>query len=82
MNHQYDNVRPLLRDQVSHPRWYGRPAKVIPLRPHLHDPRLWPALGFSLLAVAMVALLVTMLVAALRSGNDLFGHLAPGWPWW
>jgi hypothetical protein len=81
MTYQYDNVRPLPRNQVSHRRSYGRLAKVIPLHPHLHDPRRWQAVGFSFLAMAVVAVLAAMLVVVLRSGNDFLGRLPPGWPW-
>jgi hypothetical protein len=82
MRHQFDNVRLLFRDQVSHRRRYGRSAKVILLHPRVHDPWLWQAVGYSVLAIAMVALLVGMLAVTWRSGNDLLGRLAPGWPWW
>lgn len=83
MSHHYDNVRRLLRRQVSRPRWYKRPVKVLPLTPHLHDPRHWHAVGFFFLAIAATAILIAwVLVLALRSGNDLLAHLVPGWPWW
>ena len=83
MSHQLDNVRPLLlRDQMSRRRRHGRAAKVIPLHRHLHDPRLWQAVGYSVLATAMVALLVGMLAFTWRSGADFLGRLAPRWPWW
>jgi hypothetical protein len=67
---------------MSHPRRYGRPAKVIPFHLHLEDHRPWQAVGFTLLAIATVFLLVAMLIIASRSGNDLLGRMAPGWPWW
>jgi hypothetical protein len=70
MSHQYDLGR------------YAGVAKVIPIHRHLHDPRPWQVVGLSLLGVATAILLVAMLVIAWRSGNDVLGHLAPGWPWW
>jgi hypothetical protein len=83
MSNQYDDVRPLRRDQVSHPRRYARPAKVIPFDRHPHDHRLlWQVAGSSFLAIATAFLLIAMLVIASRAGNDVLFRLAPGWPWW
>jgi hypothetical protein len=83
MSNQYDNVRLLRRDQMSHPRRYPRPAKVIPFHRHPHEHRfLWQAARFSFVAIATAFLLTAMLVSAWRSGNDVLFRLAPGWPWW
>lgn len=83
MNHHDDNLRAFRRNQLSYPRRYARPAKVLHLYRHLHDHRLlWQAVGFSFLGIATTLLLIAMLVIASRSGNDVLFRLAPSWPWW
>jgi hypothetical protein len=83
MSFQPDNVRHLLCRQTSLPRRYGRPAKVIPLHPHLRGPRPWHAIGaFLVVAIATAIFVVGMSVIALSSASDVLGHVGEGWPRW
>jgi hypothetical protein len=61
---------------------YRQPAKVIPLHPHLADHRLWRAIGFTLLAIVTAMLLVSSMVTAVRSGDEVLSRITPAWPWW
>ena len=57
----------------------GREAHVIRLHARRGE-SLVVAAGYALLAVAAWILIAAMLGALARSGQDLLGHLAPGWP--
>ena len=81
MSH-HDNVRFLPHRSVSQPRRHGGLARVIPLHPHPSDSRVWRMFGVALFAVGVTLLITAALMVALRTGNDLLGAIAPGWPWW
>ena len=82
MSHLQDNVRSLVCPQVIRTaRRHKGVAQVIHF-PH-RGPRgqIGPVIAFSLLAIAISILLVTMFALAAREGGDVLGRLIPGWPW-
>jgi hypothetical protein len=81
MNHYHDNVRPLVRRQVSSPHSYPSLAKVIPLRPRLHEPRPGRAVGLFLFTLAASVLIAGLLLFVFRTAENVLDHFFPGRPW-
>jgi len=60
----------------------GRDADVIPLRSRRGHPSAGPLAGFVVLAIAAWISIAATLALLARSGREVIGQLAPGWPWW
>jgi hypothetical protein len=82
MSHLHDNVRSLICPRVGRSRRHAGVAKSIRLEPRSRPRRVRRTIPFWLAALTLSIVIVIAFAIALRSGDDVAGRLAPGWPWW
>ena len=82
MSHLHDDVRPLVCPRVGRSRRRAGVATVIRLAPRSRPRQDRRTIAFWLAALTLSIVIVIVFAIALRSGDDVAGRLAPGWPWW